>query len=120
MAMYGQGVTRGRVGITGIDATINQAAAAIEIEDATTAKYTYYFLEHKYEDIRELAQGANQQNLNLAIVKAIHVPHPPRKKREDTVAAFESITESIRMVDLKVKHGKALLSSIISQIFLAK
>ena len=33
MAMYGQGVTRGRVAILGIDAAINQACAAFQIKD---------------------------------------------------------------------------------------
>ena len=32
MAMYGQGVTRGRVAILGIDAPTNQACAAIEVK----------------------------------------------------------------------------------------
>lgn len=117
MAMYGQGVTRGRVGITGIEASINQACAAIEIEDATTAKHTFYFLEYKYEDIRDLAQGANQQNLNLAIVKSIGIPQPPDDVRNQTVAGFERISDSIRSVEQNSKQGKLLLKSITNQIF---
>lgn len=117
MAMYGQGITRGRVGITGIAASINQACAAIEIEDATTAKHTFFFLEHKYEDIRDLAQGANQQNLNLAIVKGIEIPQPPDDILQETVAHFEGISESIRSVEGNTRQGKLLLKSLINQIF---
>ena len=32
MAMYGQGITRGKVAILGIDATTNQACAAIKLQ----------------------------------------------------------------------------------------
>lgn len=117
MAMYGQGITRGRVGITGIPASINQACAAIEIADATIAKHTFFFLERKYEDIRDLAQGANQQNLNLAIVKSIEIPQPPDHILQETVAHFEGISESVRAVEENTRQGRLLLKSLINKIF---
>jgi type I restriction enzyme, S subunit len=43
MAMYGQGVTRGRVATLGIDASINQACAAILPMDGLLSRYLYHF-----------------------------------------------------------------------------
>ena len=44
MAMYGQGKTRGKVGLLGIDATINQACAAIEPRNTVDGQYLFYHL----------------------------------------------------------------------------
>ena len=44
MAMYGQGKTRGKVGILGIDATINQACAAITINKDVYNNYIFFYL----------------------------------------------------------------------------
>ncbi len=43
MAMYGQGVTRGRVAILGIKAAYNQACAAISLNEKLNNEYTQYF-----------------------------------------------------------------------------
>jgi len=43
MAMYGQGVTRGRVAILEIEATFNQACAAIAFQPAVKSDYARYF-----------------------------------------------------------------------------
>lgn len=74
MAMYGQGVTRGRVAILRIESAINQACAAILPNEIVLPEYLFYFLTYKYEQIRNLAHGANQQNLNLDLIKNIEIP----------------------------------------------
>ncbi|WP_369333449.1 restriction endonuclease subunit S [Xylella fastidiosa] len=45
MAMYGQGVTRGKVAILGIEAACNQACAAmVPINNLVHTRYLYHFL----------------------------------------------------------------------------
>ena len=51
MAMYGQGKTRGTTAMLGIDAAINQACAAITVEEGSK-KYLFYLLQNAYTDIR--------------------------------------------------------------------
>ena len=78
LAMYGQGVTRGKVAILGIEATCNQACAAImSLDDnVVDTKYLYHFLTFRYEEIRRLAHGGQQQNLNLDIVRSFPIARP--------------------------------------------
>ena len=76
MAMYGQGVTRGRVAILGIDATINQACAAISTLGHISTDFLFYFLSYNYEAIRNLGHGANQKNLNADFIKSITIKLP--------------------------------------------
>ncbi len=76
MAMYGQGVTRGRVALLGIDAAINQACAAMFLSERVSTAFLFQFLAYAYERIRTLGHGANQRNLNAALIRSIPVALP--------------------------------------------
>ncbi|MGN7701907.1 restriction endonuclease subunit S [Cellulosimicrobium sp. 22601] len=77
LAMYGQGSTRGRVGVLGLPATTNQACAVI-LANPAVCNYRFLFeqLKCNYEQIRQMARGGNQANLNLSIVRSIPVSLP--------------------------------------------
>ena len=64
MAMYGQGVTRGRVAILEIEADINQAVAAISCSEKLDNRFLFYQLMGLYEHLRMIsdARGGNQSN----------------------------------------------------------
>lgn len=97
MAMYGQGVTRGKVGILGIEAACNQACAAMAPkDDKVQPRYLYHYLTSRYEAIRALAHGGQQQNLNLDIVRKIDVPMP------STTAEQQEIVEILDTIDRKI------------------
>ena len=107
LAMYGQGVTRGKVAILGIEATCNQACAAIYPNDcAVDSKYLYHFLIFRYESIRQLAHGGQQQNLNLEIVRNLPILIPPGKDSQGEVV---DILDAIdRKIDLHRRKQAAL------------
>ena len=96
MAMYGQGVTRGRVAILGIDAAINQACAAITPHDGILiSRFAFYYLQFTYERIRVLGHGANQKNMNSHLVGSILLPLP-------SVEEQEGIVEVLAVMDAKL------------------
>ena len=77
--MYGEGKTRGQVGRLKIRATTNQACAALvntELNEITV-DYVYLFVLSQYYEIRRLAVGGNQPNLNLDKVKRWQIALPP-------------------------------------------
>ncbi|MEI7188550.1 N-6 DNA methylase [Dickeya dianthicola] len=80
MAMYGQGITRGKVAILGIDATINQACAAIipKTDAPIVRDYLFHVLASKYEELRKIseARGGNQSNLNASLIRSTKIPLP--------------------------------------------
>lgn len=76
MAMYGQGKTRGQVAVLGIDATINQACAAIIVKDSADSNYLYQQLLYRYSSIRNLSNTGSQENLSSALIKSIPFPLP--------------------------------------------
>jgi len=113
MAMYGQGVTRGRVAILGIDATTNQACAAIEVTSASTDRdFLYWSLAGKYQELRAISEsrGGNQSNLNSQLIRDVKIPLPNLETQRTIVTEIEeeqvlvaANRELIRRMEAKVK-----------------
>jgi type I restriction enzyme S subunit len=97
VAMYGQGVTRGKVGILGIPATTNQACAAIQPRNGgVLPRYLYHYLSGKYEELRSLAHGGQQQNLNLDIIRAFRIAYPAGgAEQQEIVGIFDALDAKV-------------------------
>lgn len=118
MAMYGQGVTRGKVAVLGIDAACNQACAAITPKDnAILPRYLYHFLSWRYEAIRSLAHGGQQQNLNLEIVRDLPVAYPPATdEQQEVITILDTIDRKIELHRAKRTVLEELFSSLLHKL----
>lgn len=115
MAMYGQGVTRGKVAILGIDAACNQACASMNrrADGQIEPRYLFHFLTYRYEDIRSFAHGGQQQNLNLDIVRDLQIAFP-RNEEQQT-----AIVEVLDAIDAKIglhRRKKAVLEELFRSL----
>ncbi|MDB4787556.1 restriction endonuclease subunit S [Flavobacteriales bacterium] len=117
MAMYGQGVTRGRVSILGIDASCNQACAVIEVKDKEIVDWVYFFLKFSYDSIRGLAQGAIQENLNLGLIRDIQIPIIERNKMVTTTNILKQIVSAKIDLEKCSEDLKATRLSLIAGLF---
>lgn len=106
VAMYGQGVTRGKSAILDIDATTNQAIAIIEVDKNLNNLFLFYFLQHSYDALRNVGHGSNQSNLNLNIIKNFDIPKIKYKEQEQ-------IAEIILSVDSKIEVNKQIKNKLI-------
>lgn len=106
VAMYGQGVTRGKSAILDIDATTNQAIAIIEVGKNLNNLFLFYFLQHSYDALRNVGHGSNQSNLNLNIIKNFDIPKIKYKEQEQ-------IAEIILSVDSKIEVNKQIKNKLI-------
>jgi type I restriction enzyme, S subunit len=120
MAMYGEGVTRGRVGITGIDASINQAVAAIFPSEKMLTPFLYYYLESSYEKNRLLGHGAHQRNLSATIIKTILVPIPTKKTQQQIVEILSSIDQKLTAEQSRKEALDILFTSLLHDLMMAK
>lgn len=106
MAMYGQGATRGKVGILGFDAATNQACAAITPKNGLVdSEFLFHVLEASYTRIRRLSNIGGQDNLNTTLIREIPIPVLSKPERETVVAAAREWTEGIQ-------KAEALLSAL--------
>jgi len=118
MAMYGQGVTRGKIAILGIEAACNQACAAITPNDgAVHPRYLYHFLAWRYEAIRSLAHGGQQQNLNLEIVRDLPLAYPQAlDEQREIVTLLDALDRKIALHRQKRAVLEELFQSLLHKL----
>ena len=75
VAMYG--ATAGKVAVSFVPLTTNQACCNMEIlEDKADFRFIYYYLKWKYKELSLLANGGAQQNLNAQLIKEFPILTP--------------------------------------------
>lgn len=120
VAMYGQGQTRGRSAVLGIPAATNQACAAILPTDSVTVAYMFCFLQTQYEQLRSMARGGNQANLNLAMIKSYQIALPPLTLQ----AKFAEKLDAIRSIHIQqstaTAKAQATFDALLADAFKAK
>ena len=123
MAMYGQGVTRGRVAILKIEAAINQAVAAIIIKNnkMLDEKYLFLFLQSQYEYLREIsnARGGNQSNINGQMIKCLEVPLPTLEIQRQIVAQFNEEMVIIKQNKRLIEIFEQKITDTINQVWIS-
>jgi type I restriction enzyme S subunit len=122
MAMYGQGITRGRVGLLGIEAATNQACASITPTDEKriSSVFLYYFFEYHYENLRKLGHGANQRNMNAALIRSFPLSFPKADEQCDIVAALESLDAKSLLHGRKHQQLQDLFRTLLYDFMTAK
>lgn len=97
LAMTGEGITRGRSAILGIEACANQSVAhMIADKNCISELYLYYYLRSQYWQIRSIEKGTNQPGINTTIVKNLKIPLAPTEEQKRIVSKIEElIRESI-------------------------
>lgn len=112
MAMYGQGKTRGQIGLLKIEACTNQAVAAImPTKEVVDEIFLSQHLMLMYEHIRNMARGGNQANLNLSIVKSIQIFLPPLPLQHLFAQRIEQIEREKSEVQKSIQGLETLLAS---------
>ena len=105
IAMYGQGKTRGMTGKLGIEATTNQACAAILPNPKENMDFIWYQLKLSYEDLRDLGRGGSQPNLNTNLIKSYQLIFPPMELQNK----FVQFTKQVDKLKFEMENSlKAL------------
>ena len=119
MAMYGQGVTRGKVAILGIEATTNQACASISLKPNFNVNFIFQNLSKRYEEIRDLSNDGGQKNLSGSIIKEISISYPTEKEQTKIAEFLSTVDDKIsqlsRQLELLNKYKKGVMQKIFSQ-----
>jgi len=118
MAMYGQGKTRGKVAVLGIKAAINQACAAITLNEGMNEEFVFQNLSARYDEIRDISNQGGQENLSGALIKTIPFSYPDIDSGEQEIianclSALDGIitAQAQKIEDLKA-HKKGLMQNL--------
>lgn len=114
IALYGEGKTRGQVTELAIPATINQACAAVQVDQAKAdRRYVRLTLEANYYEMRDLAEGGNQPNLNLSKVKEFPMSLPSLQEQREIIRRVESLFGLADKVQVQYERARERLDKLI-------
>ena len=119
LALYGQGKTRGKVAVLGVEAATNQACASIVLTPSVSRDFVFHFLASRYDAIRGLSNSGSQENLNGQIVKSLLIAFPPTRAEQDAIAGAlseaDALIESLeRLIAKKRKIKQGAMQELLS------
>jgi len=121
MAMYGQGKTRAKVAILGIDATINQACAAIVLDKKNVENFfVFSYLSSKYDEIRNLSNQGSQENLNGYIIKNILLSFPPLPEQQAIAQVLTDTDNLISALEKLIQKKQNIKKGTLQKFFNGK
>lgn len=119
MAMYGQGVTRGRVALLEIEATYNQACAAINFRSRIIPEFGRYFFMAAYDHVRDAGNETSQMNLSAGLISKIRLPVPPLDEQQAVVRFLDVETAKLDVLGAESERGITLLKERRSALIAA-
>lgn len=121
LAMYGQGLTRGRASILKIESSVNQAVCALCPRDSVNNRYLYYFFMANYWQLREKAYGGNQPNYSATMISKLTISLPSLEEQKEIVRVLDDMLyREQRTKDLALKtveRVELLKKSILARAF---
>jgi len=117
VAMYGEGKTRGQVTELRIAATINQACAAIAVNEALANRsFIKLVFQANYMKMRSLAEGGNQPNLNLSKIKNFSILLPGLEEQTEIVRRVEELFAYADRIESRYQAARAKVDKLTPAI----
>lgn len=116
LALYGQGKTRGKVAMLGLDATTNQACASIAVSGYISKEFLLHYLISQYEILRSASNTGSQENLNGKIVKEFPVLCPPLAEQHAIATALSDVDALLAKLDQLIAKKQSLKQAAMQQL----
>jgi len=120
IAMYGQGITRGKIAKLGIEASTNQACAAIMFKKGYDSEFYFQYFYSQYENLRKIGNASTQKNLNATLIKAIRTPVPPLFEQRKIARILSTWDKAIDVTEKLIKNSQAQKKALMQQLLLQK
>ena len=122
IALYGQGQTRGRTGRLMLEASTNQACCAVlPSPDILESRFTQFWLQSLYKDMREQSQGGAQPNWNAGMIKDVLIVLPSLQIQQEILTKVDDFKSQISSLEQLQEATRlelnALLPSVLSKAF---
>lgn len=121
IAMYG--ATIGRLGMTGVKASCNQACCVFEKSEKFHNRFLFYWLWHRRDDLIALSTGGGQPNLSQDDLKKERALCPPLAVQqriadfldERTTRVDGLIAKKTRLLELLAEQRQALITRAVTK-----
>jgi type I restriction enzyme S subunit len=122
IALYG--ATVGKLAILGIDASTNQAVAAINTTKSFNKRFLYYYLLKNRDRLLHQRKGGAQPNISQKILIDFPVPLPPLEEQNRIVSKIEELYSELDHAEDGLKKAQRQLEvykqSILKSAFEGK
>ena len=115
VAMNGQGATRGKACVLGIEASCNQSLAAICSRQQTENGFLFHVLDSAYHLLRSLT-GDGRAGLNLELIRGFSFLLPLLPEQRAIAAVLDSIDDAIECTDAVIAATEQLRGSLLHQL----
>ena len=117
IGLAGQGKTRGTVAMNAIPLCTNQSIAAIFPNKLYDARYLYYNLDNRYEELRELSAGdGGRGGLNLTLIRNLTVPFPTIEEQTAIATVLADMDADIATLETKLTKARDLKQGMMQQL----
>lgn len=121
VAMYGQGLTRGKAAILGINATTNQAVCALKPLELLMSEFLFYYFMKNYWQFREEAVGGNQPNYSAKMISSWSISLPTLPEQHEIVRLIDDLLARERKAQQAAEQALASIDlmkkSILARAF---
>ncbi len=118
IAMYG--ATIGKTAKLGIESTTNQACAVLfDIKtDIVLTDYLWLYIQSQTDNLKKMAYGSAQPNLNAGIIADYPVPLPPIEIQNEIATHISGLKQEIKKLRTTAESNrKAALTNFEQKIF---
>ena len=117
VAMYG--ATIGRVGLLGMEATVNQAVCVLANGLKLKEEYVFFLLQLARPYLVSYATGGGQPNLNAEKIRDFKVPCPPMVEQSDIDYYLKDVMKSVDVAVAAISESISLLKERRSALITA-
>ena len=117
IAMYGQGKTRGQVALLDVEATTNQACAAVRPKQGINPYFVFLNLAGRYDEFRRLSNSGGQENLSQGLIREFPFAYPldedEQKRIADCLTSLDTlIAAATQELETLKTHKKGLMQQL--------
>lgn len=121
IALAGQGKTRGTAALVQTTLSTNQSVALLRpIDERLDARYLYFNLDHRYDELRNRSMGGGRAGLSGAVLARVPIALPPRDVQLQISRILESLDAQIRgtrrIVDKLRQVRVAVLNQFVDEL----
>jgi len=117
IALNGQGRTRGTVAILRTPVTCNQSLAGfITYNNILNADYLFFYLDSKYQSLRDLSGDHGRNGLNLKLLREIEIYLPPLPEQKKIAAILSSVDYAIQATQAVIDQTRRVKQGLLQQL----
>jgi type I restriction enzyme, S subunit len=124
MAMYGQGVTRGRVAILDVPAAFNQACVAMKFGRNISTEFAFFYFYGAYSFLRDSGNESSQMNLSSGAISKFKITIPPMHEQDEICKHLRNALEIMNAAELAQRQTvdklHAMKQSLITDVVTGK